>query len=164
MQFISRGVLPKTSKFANTCKKWQNQDVSAEQGQTNIARVAVPIYPARRTTFFWGQSGTNDENADLDTATQTELEAAAFRRLGGAFYERKDVQNIDVMDLAGFCRNCLSNGTKLLGKKEARRWIMKMSANGSTACPMANGKRWKYQPHAKRDNRPSKPIWPDRPW
>ncbi len=40
---------------------------------------------------------------------QTELEAAAFRRLVQHFRERTDVQNIDMMNLAGFCRNCLSN-------------------------------------------------------
>lgn len=40
--------------------------------------------------------------------TQTELEAAAFRRLLAHLDERKDVQNIDLMNLAGFCRNCLS--------------------------------------------------------
>jgi hypothetical protein len=40
---------------------------------------------------------------------QTELEAAAFRRLIGHLRERTDVQNIDLMNLAGFCRNCLSN-------------------------------------------------------
>jgi hypothetical protein len=40
--------------------------------------------------------------------TQTELEAAAFRRLLEHLDARKDVQNIDLMNLAGFCRNCLS--------------------------------------------------------
>ena len=45
---------------------------------------------------------------ELDPATQTELEAAAFRRLVGHLRERTDVQNIDMMNLAGFCRNCLS--------------------------------------------------------
>ena len=39
----------------------------------------------------------------------TELEAAAFRRLVSHLRERSDVQNIDMMNLAGFCRNCLSN-------------------------------------------------------
>jgi hypothetical protein len=39
---------------------------------------------------------------------QTELEAAAFRRLVSHLQERNDVQNIDLMNLAGFCRNCLS--------------------------------------------------------
>jgi hypothetical protein len=45
---------------------------------------------------------------DFDTATRTELEAAAFRRLVEHLRERADVQNIDMMNLAGFCRNCLS--------------------------------------------------------
>ena len=45
----------------------------------------------------------------LDDKTRTELEAAAFRRLIGHLRERTDVQNIDLMNLAGFCRNCLSN-------------------------------------------------------
>jgi hypothetical protein len=44
----------------------------------------------------------------LDQATRTELEAAAFRRLVGHLRTRTDVQNIDLMNLAGFCRNCLS--------------------------------------------------------
>jgi hypothetical protein len=45
---------------------------------------------------------------DLDEATQTELEAAAFRRLVNHLRERTDVQNIALMELAGFCRNCMS--------------------------------------------------------
>ena len=40
--------------------------------------------------------------------TEVELQAAAFRRLVGHLQERTDVQNIDLMELAGFCRNCLS--------------------------------------------------------
>ncbi|BBB25069.1 DUF1244 domain-containing protein [Amphritea japonica] len=48
----------------------------------------------------------------MDTKTQTELEAAAFRRLVKHLDERKDVQNIDLMILAGFCRNCLSKWYK----------------------------------------------------
>ncbi len=45
---------------------------------------------------------------DIDARTRTELEAATFRRLVQHFRDRPDVQNIDVMNLAGFCRNCLS--------------------------------------------------------
>jgi hypothetical protein len=45
---------------------------------------------------------------DLDETTRTQLEAAAFRRLVAHLRERTDVQNIDLMNLAGFCRNCLS--------------------------------------------------------
>ena len=46
--------------------------------------------------------------AELDEKTRTELEAAAFRRLVTYLRERADVQNIDLMNLAGFCRNCLA--------------------------------------------------------
>jgi len=45
---------------------------------------------------------------EFDDATRTALEAAAFRRLVTHLRERTDVQNIDMMNLAGFCRNCLS--------------------------------------------------------
>jgi hypothetical protein len=48
----------------------------------------------------------------LDDKTRTELEAAAFRRLLEHLRSRTDVQNIDMMNLAGFCRNCLSNWLK----------------------------------------------------
>jgi uncharacterized protein len=44
----------------------------------------------------------------MDDKTRTELEAAAFRKLVSHLRERTDVQNIDLMNLAGFCRNCLS--------------------------------------------------------
>mgnify|MGYP000730448104 CR=1 FL=1 len=44
----------------------------------------------------------------MDNQTKLELEAAAFRRLLTHLGERTDVQNIDLMNLAGFCRNCLS--------------------------------------------------------
>jgi hypothetical protein len=45
---------------------------------------------------------------ELDEQTRTELEAAAFRKLVAHLRERTDVQNIALMDLAGFCRNCMS--------------------------------------------------------
>ncbi|RKZ49789.1 MAG: DUF1244 domain-containing protein [Gammaproteobacteria bacterium] len=44
----------------------------------------------------------------MDEKTQIELEAAAFRHLVGFLQEKTEVQNIDLMNLAGFCRNCLS--------------------------------------------------------
>lgn len=48
----------------------------------------------------------------IDDQTQVELEAAAFRRLVQHLREHTDVQNIDMMNLAGFCRNCLANWYK----------------------------------------------------
>ncbi|MAW53677.1 MAG: alkaline phosphatase [Geminicoccus sp.] len=56
----------------------------------------------------------------MDKATQTELEAAAFRALRDHLAERTDVQNIDMMNLAGFCRNCLS---RWYGEAAAERGI-----------------------------------------
>ena len=44
----------------------------------------------------------------MDDATKKELQSAAFERLIQHLRERKDVQNLDLMNLAGFCRNCLS--------------------------------------------------------
>jgi hypothetical protein len=48
----------------------------------------------------------------IDDKTRTELEAAVFRRLVAHLQSRSDVQNIDLMNLGGFCRNCLSNWLK----------------------------------------------------
>jgi hypothetical protein len=71
---------------------------------------------------------------DLDEKTRTELEAAAFRRLLEHLRERSDVQNIDLMNLAGFCRNCLSNWMKdaadarglPMSKDESREFVYGM--------------------------------------
>jgi hypothetical protein len=70
----------------------------------------------------------------MDEQTRTELEAAAFRRLVQHLRERTDVQNIDMMNLAGFCRNCLSRWYAEaaaergldLGKEEAREIVYGM--------------------------------------
>jgi hypothetical protein len=71
----------------------------------------------------------------LDEHTKTELEAAVFRRLVKHLRERTDVQNIDMMILTGFCRNCLSNWYQDaaeekgldLDKPEAREIVYGMS-------------------------------------
>ena len=70
----------------------------------------------------------------LDEPTRTELEAAAFRTLVEHLRTRTDVQNIDLMNLAGFCRNCLSNWMKdaadargiALSKDESREAVYGM--------------------------------------
>ena len=49
---------------------------------------------------------------DIDEKNRVELEAAVYRRLVEHLRQRTDVQNIDLMNLAGFCRNCLSNWMK----------------------------------------------------
>ena len=60
--------------------------------------------------MFRGQQSVEGAMAapQFDDKTRTELEAASFRRLVEHLRERNDVQNIDLMNLAGFCRNCLS--------------------------------------------------------
>ena len=71
----------------------------------------------------------------MDDNTSTELEAAAFRRLLSHLNERTDVQNIDLMNLAGFCRNCLSKWYREEAKKidieisdpDARKHVYGMS-------------------------------------
>lgn len=70
----------------------------------------------------------------IDNQLVTELEAAAFRKLVDHLRERSDVQNIDLMNLAGFCRNCLANWYQEaanargleLGKEGAREVIYGM--------------------------------------
>lgn len=70
----------------------------------------------------------------MDDRTRTDLEAAAFRRLLQHLSERTDVQNIDMMNLAGFCRNCLSRWFQeaandrgvALTKEEAREFVYGM--------------------------------------
>jgi hypothetical protein len=65
-------------------------------------------------SYLISASCCNRENTamTIDDKTTTELEAAAFRRLVEHLRARTDVQNIDLMNLAGFCRNCLSNWIK----------------------------------------------------
>jgi len=70
----------------------------------------------------------------MDDKTRTELEAAVFRRLVDHLRTRTDVQNIDMMNLAGFCRNCLGNWLKdaadaqgvALSKDESREAVYGM--------------------------------------
>ena len=54
----------------------------------------------------------------MDEATRTRLEAAAFRKLVSHLREHTDVQNVDLMNLAGFCRNCLSKWYRAAAEAE----------------------------------------------
>jgi hypothetical protein len=73
----------------------------------------------------------------MDDKTRTELEAAVYRRLVEHLRERTDVQNIDMMNLAGFCRNCLSNWMKdaadakgvAMSKDDSRKAVYGMPFN-----------------------------------
>jgi len=68
----------------------------------------------------------------MDDATRTELEAAAFRRLVSHLQERTDVQNIDMMNLSSFCRNCLS------------RWYQEAANERGIDMDKAEGRRIVY--------------------
>jgi hypothetical protein len=86
----------------------------------------------------------------MDDTTRTDLEAAAFRRLVQHLRERGDVQNLDLMNLAGFCRNCLS------------RWYREAAEERGIALPDAKAReivygmpyeQWKAQ-HQAGDKKP----------
>jgi uncharacterized protein len=83
-----------------------------KNGQTSIyaplQRVVGQVFKATRRVFIF----PTVEDATMDDKTRTELEAAVYRRLVEHLRSRTDVQNIDLMNLAGFCRNCLSNWMK----------------------------------------------------
>ena len=65
----------------------------------------------------------------MDDNTKKELQSAAFERLIEHLRERKDVQNLDLMNLAGFCRNCLSNGIRKKQKKKVFQYQILMQEN-----------------------------------
>jgi hypothetical protein len=103
----------------------------------------------------------------IDDKTRTELEAAVFRRLVEHLRSRTDVQNIDLMNLAGFCRNCLSNWLKDeadakgvgMSKDESREAVYGMpyetwkSTYQGTAAASARDSR--HGSHAARNSRNS---------
>lgn len=88
----------------------------------------------------------------IDKKTQTELEAAAFRKLVAHFRERTDVQNIDLMNLSGFCRNCLS---RWYGEAAAEQGIeMDKEASREVVYGMPYSQwRDKYQTEATADQK-----------
>jgi predicted N-formylglutamate amidohydrolase len=92
-----------------TRKVLQDAGIGAPRAAILEQRVdgsALPSPPPRRKD---GDGPMTKLDKTPDKALATELEAAAFRRLVEHFRTRTDVQNIDLMNLAGFCRNCLSN-------------------------------------------------------
>jgi len=97
---------------------------------------------------------------ELTTQQQTDFEAAAFRRLLNHLRERDDVQNIDLMNLAGFCRNCLANwyldaasaaGTALT-KDQSREYIYGMPYDD-----------WKARNHAEASDAQKASFETNRP-
>ena len=85
----------------------------------------------------------------MDDKTRTELEAAAFRRLLDHLRTRTDVQNIDMMNLAGFCRNCLSNWMKEAADAKGVPMSKDQSREAIYGMPFEEWKA-KYQQEASR--------------
>ena len=77
----------------------------------------------------------------MDEKIKNELQSAAFNRLIEHLRERKDVQNIDLKNLAGFCRNCLSKWYREEAQKKELRFQILMLENMFTVCLILNGKR-----------------------
>ena len=76
----------------------------------------------------------------MDLQTQTEIEAAAFRALRDHLAKRTDVQNIDMMNLAGFCRNCLSRWYQEAAEKTEFQYLKIMHVNYFMVCHLVSGK------------------------
>ncbi|MGM0915772.1 MAG: DUF1244 domain-containing protein [Pseudomonadota bacterium] len=83
----------------------------------------------------------------LDESTRTELEAAAFRRLLRHLDEHKEVQNIDLMILADFCRNCLSKWLVTAAEDQGAELDYDMAREYVYGMPYAEWKE-KYQQEA----------------
>ena len=89
--------------------------------------------------------------SSLDTATRTELEAAAFRRLLRHLDENKDVQNIDLMILADFCRNCLS------------KWLVAAAEDRELTLDYEAAREWVYgMPYAEWKAKHQQPATPEQ--
>jgi hypothetical protein len=85
------------------------------------------------------------------TDSKTELEAAAFRRLLGHLRERSDVQNIELMILAGFCRNCLAD------------WLVEAAAEREVALDRDAARERVYgMPFAEWKARHQRPATPEQ--
>jgi hypothetical protein len=86
----------------------------------------------------------------MDDKTRTELEAAAFRRLIEHLRARTEVQNLDLMNLAGFCRNCLSNWMKDAADARGVPMTKEQSREAIYGMPYDEWKA-KYQKEASQD-------------
>ena len=85
----------------------------------------------------------------MDENTKKELQSAAFERLISHLRERKDVQNIDLMNLAGFCRNCLS------------KWYVEASKNKNIHADYEKAREIIYgMPYEEWKSKFQKPIKP----
>jgi hypothetical protein len=89
---------------------------------------------------------------NIDDKTRVELEAAVYRRLVEHLRQRADVQNIDLMNLAGFCRNCLSNWMKEAADARGTEMTKEASREAVYGMPYDEW-RAKYQREANPDQK-----------
>jgi hypothetical protein len=107
-------VNPATEEVAGQISLGSNEDVDLAVAAARRAYVGMGGCPNRNAKSTGGRgaciwSGISEDIMTIDDKTRIELEAAVFRRLVEHLRSRTDVQNIDMMDLAGFCRNCLAS-------------------------------------------------------
>jgi len=88
----------------------------------------------------------------MDDATRTEIEAAAFRRLVEHLRERSDVQNIDLMNLAGFCRNCCSKWYRAAAEERGVQMSYEQAREIVYGMPYEEWKR-RYQTEASAEQK-----------
>ena len=88
----------------------------------------------------------------MDDKTRTEVEAAAFRGLIKHLQKRSDVQNIDLMNLAGFCRNCLSKWYKAAADDQGLEVSVDQAREMVYGMPYADWKA-KYQTEASAEQK-----------
>lgn len=86
----------------------------------------------------------------MDSHTQTEIEAAAFRGLIAHLQKRTDVQNIDLMNLAGFCRNCLAKWYMAGAKAQGIEMDYETARTAVYGMPYSEWKK-KYQKEASAE-------------
>ena len=87
----------------------------------------------------------------IDQTTRTELEAAAFRTLVAHLRKRTDVQNIDLMILADFCRNCLS------------KWLVAAAEDRELTLDYEAAREWVYgMPYAEWKEKHQQPATPEQ--
>jgi len=98
-----------TGKIARFCLYGRGD---GRRARSKLRLGGVPRWHDRDIVPMLSMLPNSPEGPFMDDKTRTELEAAVYRRLVTHLRERTDVQNIDLMNLAGFCRNCLSNWMK----------------------------------------------------
>ncbi len=121
--------------------------------QPGTALHAIELHGSHTDMAPRDAPGPRKERRRWTTKPRIELEAAAFRRLVAHLRERADVQNIDLMELAGFCRNCLADWYQEaaaakglpLSKEEAREIVYGMAYDA-----------WKAKFQTEAPNRPRK--------